>query len=89
MLVLQQRPGLQDSTEKIHIRTGYVFVGLIAGDQLAELRSEIEVQARLPPPSKLRKPVPQRRLAGSRGSQQQDGCMLRCSCFRNMLHIAS
>ena len=54
-----------------------MFIGLIAGDHLAQFRPEIEVQARLPSPSTEGEQVPQRRLAGSRRSQQQDGRMSR------------
>ncbi len=81
MLVLQQRPGLQDLAEEVQIRATYVFIGLIAGDQLAQIRPEVEVQARLPSPSTQQEQVPQRRLAGSRGPHQQDGRMALCGSF--------
>jgi hypothetical protein len=86
MLILQQRPGLQDLAEELQIRATYMFIGLIAGDQLAQIRPEIEVQARLPSPSTEGEHVPQRRLAGSRRSQQQDGRMSLCGSFLNGRH---
>jgi hypothetical protein len=51
MLILQQRPGLQDSSEKLQIRTSDIVIGPILSDQFAQIRPKIEVQAGLPSPS--------------------------------------
>ena len=81
MLVLQQRPRLQDLAEELQILATYMFIGMIAGDQFAQVRPEIEVQAGLPSPPTDGEHVPQRRLAGSRRPQQEDGGIAWCGGF--------